>query len=71
MNATKRQAHDFSDSRLLEGKVAVITGASGTLRREGCSVRLPKRCARNVSANWPTRMREGGIGAVLYKYAVG
>ena len=33
--------------------------AAGTLRREGRSVRLPKRCARNVLANWPTRRRVG------------
>jgi hypothetical protein len=53
--------------RRLEALPGAPRAAGGTdvvtkRRREGRSVRLPKRCARNVSANWPARTREGVPG---------
>jgi hypothetical protein len=66
-----RDCDKFSGSKTTSSLNRIISGScrrrrsQRTLRREGRSVRVPKRCARNVLANSVTRSREGVPEALL------
>jgi NAD(P)-dependent dehydrogenase (short-subunit alcohol dehydrogenase family) len=78
MTTTKRQAHDFIDSPFLEGKVAVITGASRGIgaetarvfRAAGASVALAARDEAALTA-LADELSNDGTGAIAVPTDVG